>query len=224
MFVIFLQFTMAWERRPFDRLRTPLAGPAALLLAAVVAVIAYELLVNWASLPLTDRPPGLRDPGGPISGSDVSTFMMVVAAWQVVVMVVALGYPGRLAHRTVSRIVINNVTIVAGSSITIAVADSIRCQRACAIGGSRLRCCRRPTPVQPLPRRAGSPRRDVDPVPKRARLFGVSLHRFELRRRCGLTRDPATCTMGRGGGTEPCQRRHHLRELLCRRTACTCER
>lgn len=148
LFVTFLQFTMVWERKPFERLGTPWAGLAALGLAAVIAVIAYELLVNWSALPTTDRPPGLRDPHGPLPGASVSTLLIVVAAWQVIVMVVALGYPGRLAGGTLGRIVTNNVTIVVGASITMIVADSLGTSgpalaagAGCVVAGGRLPFC-----------------------------------------------------------------------------------
>jgi hypothetical protein len=145
VFVIFLQITMVWEMKPFDRIRAPWAGIVALAVSSAVAVLAYAILTNWHALPPSLHAAGLRDPNGPIAGSSIATWLICVAAWQVIVMLVLDGRPGSLLRTTSGRIVANNFAVIGAASLSYRLADmadvagpTVAAVAACIVAGSRI--------------------------------------------------------------------------------------
>lgn len=124
VFVAFLQITMVWEMKPFSRFRAPWGGLAALGVASAVAVLAYVTLTNWKALPPSLHAAGLRDPNGPIAGGTIATWLICVAAWQVIIMLVLDRAPGSLLGTTSGRIVVNNTAVLGAASLSYWLAEN----------------------------------------------------------------------------------------------------
>lgn len=144
LFETHLQLTMVWERKPFDRFGVR-GGLLALLTSLVVAVVAYQVLVTWTALPAGAAPPGFRDPGGPLPGSGLATWLITIAAWQVLIMVTLRGWPGAAFGSTVRRIVVNNVVVLGGATATVFVVEGLGVSgpvlsgvMGCIVAGGRL--------------------------------------------------------------------------------------
>lgn len=164
MFVAFLQITVVWESWPFDRLRAPWGGVAALAASTLVAIIAYASLANWHALPPALHTSGLREPNGPIAGGDIATWLICVAAWQVIVMIVFQGLPGALLRHKWARIAANNVVVIGAAWLSYLIAygshiasPTVAAVAGCVVGGARVALVLRATDEQvPLARRVAA--------------------------------------------------------------------
>ncbi len=144
LFETYLQLTMVFERKPFDRFGWR-GGLLALLASAVVAAVGYQTLVNWTALPPTQLPPGFRNPRGPLSGTAVATWLITVAAWQVIIMVTLNGWPGTTLGGAARRITANNLAVLGGATATLFVVEATGISPAllagamgCIVAGGRL--------------------------------------------------------------------------------------
>ena len=118
-FVTFLQLSIVSEARiVFPARFGPAAGRIAVVLCGAVALVAYLLLANWNAVPSQMRHQiGLINPGGPLPGLDIATWLIVTSVWQAAYLLLD-GWPYSLIARRPLRIAVANIAVIALGSAT----------------------------------------------------------------------------------------------------------
>jgi hypothetical protein len=121
-FVVMLQLTLVNEGWPLRGLRREVAGPVALLVCWAIALSVYLTLVD------TGNPSGTTlfiRAGHPFPGPQFSALLLAVSVWQVLFYVLLRSWPFGLIANRAPRLLIANLTVVAGGGATYLLAIAL---------------------------------------------------------------------------------------------------